>query len=258
MSKYVSVGSLRVKESFLNFLNEEVLPDAQLEQRQFWEQFEQIAIPFSARNTTLLEKRTSLQKQITEWHQENPDFSFSEYKQFLKNIGYIEEETENKKVHVENVDEEITEIAGPQLVVPINNPRYAINAANARWGSLYDAFYGTDIIPEDEGAEKGATYNPIRGKRVIEKSKAFLDKSVPLKNGYYKDIIKFSIKDEKLVVTFIDGSETTLNNEDQFIGFNGEITNPSAILFKNHRLHIEIQIDELDPIGKFDPASMKD
>src|SRR5690625_63198 len=258
MSKYVSVGSLRVKESFLNFLNEEVLPDAQLEQRQFWEQFEQIAIPFSARNTTLLEKRTSLQKQITEWHQENPDFSFSEYKQFLKNIGYIEEETENKKVHVENVDEEITHIAGPQLVVPINNPRYAINAANARWGSLYDAFYGTDIISEKEGANKGTSYNPVRGKKVIEKSKTFLDNTIPLKKGFYKDANKFSIENGELSITLIDGTMTSLKYPKKFIGFVGEASNPTAILFKNNRLHIEIQIDETDPIGKFDPANIKD
>ncbi len=258
MGQYISVGSLQVKESFYEFLNEEVLPDADLSPTTFWQQFEQLVLEFSPRNKALLEKRAKLQKQITHWHMNNPKADFPDYKHFLQEIGYIEEEVNEVTVNVTNVDKEITEIAGPQLVVPINNPRYAINAANARWGSLYDAFYGTDIIPEDEGAEKGATYNPIRGKRVIEKSKAFLDKSVPLKNGYYKDIIKFSIKNEKLVVTFIDGSETTLNNEDQFVGFNGDAINPTAILFKNHRLHIEIQIDELDPIGKFDPASMKD
>src|SRR5690625_4482713 len=258
MANYVQVGKIKVSSLLYDFVNEEALPETGLDQDKFWEDFEQLVTDFTPRNEALLKERQNLQDKINEWHKENKEIDPKQYKAFLQEIGYLEEEVEDFKISTENVDDEISTMAGPQLVVPINNPRYAINAANARWGSLYDAFYGTDIISEKEGANKETSYNPVRGKKVIAKSKKFLDNAIPLKNGFYKDVNKFSIENGELYITLIDGTMTTLKCSKKFIGYTGETSSPTAILFKNNRLHIEIQIDETDPIGKFDPANIKD
>lgn len=173
MTSYVNVGSIRVSEVLYNFINQEALPETGLDIEQFWQDFGTVVSDFSIKNKNLLEKRQDLQTKINEWHQSNPSFDASSYKSFLEEIGYLESIVDDFKISVENVDDEISRIAGPQLVVPINNPRYAINAANSRWGSLYDAFYGTDIISEENGANKTGGYNPVRGEQVIAKSKAF-------------------------------------------------------------------------------------
>ena len=187
MTNYVNVGSIKVAEDLYNFVNREALPETGLDIEQFWNDFEKLIKEFTPRNKALLEKRQQLQDQIDAWHKENKEFDPEQYKAFLEDIGYLEPEVEDFKVNLENVDEEISQIAGPQLVVPINNARYAINAANARWGSLYDAFYGTDVISEEDGAEKSGAYNPIRGNKVIEKSREFLDASAALASGTHKD-----------------------------------------------------------------------
>lgn len=169
MTSYVDVGRIKVAKNLYDFINNEALPNTEVDVEQFWQDFESIFVDFTPRNNELLKKRQHLQDQINEWHLENKDFDATAYKNFLTEIGYLEKEVEDFKVNLENVDDEIAQMAGPQLVVPINNPRYAINATNSRWGSLYDAFYGTDLISEENGQEKTGGYNPVRGDIVIEK-----------------------------------------------------------------------------------------
>src|SRR5690625_75336 len=258
MPEYVTVGKIKVAKIIYDFFSEKVVPEAELDVGKFWQDFEQIVLDFTPRNRELLETREKLQEQIDQWHKENKDFDSDKYKAFLEEIGYLEEEVEDFEITTTNVDDEIANVAGPQLVVPINNARYAINAANARWGSLYDAFYGTDIIPEDDGAEKGTTYNPVRGNKVIAKSREFLDSAVPLVSGSHHDSTKYAVEDGKLIVTLKDGKEVGLKDEEKFVGYQGDEASPSSILLKNNGLHIDIQIDPNDPIGKTDAASVKD
>lgn len=258
MTNYVNIGKIKVAEELHQFLNEEALPDAELDIEQFWQDFEKLVINYSAENKQLLEERQQLQEQISAWHKENKQFDAASYKAFLEEIGYLEPVVEDFKVELENIDDEIATIAGPQLVVPINNPRYAINAANSRWGSLYDAYYGTDVISEADGAEKVGAYNPVRGDKVIAKSKAFLDESVPLANGSYQHAAKYAIENGTVQVTLEDGQKTGLKEAEQFAGYQGEQSAPTSILLKNNGLHIDIQIDANHPIGKTDPANVKD
>ena len=200
-----------------------------------------------------------VQKKIDEWHlANNKPIDKAEYKNFLKEIGYLLEEADDFSIETKNVDPEIASIAGPQLVVPVMNARFALNAANARWGSLYDALYGTDVISEEEGAEKAGAYNPKRGAKVIEFSKKFLDENLPLINGSYKDITAFQIKEGKLQITLSDQTQTTIEDDSNFIGYIGTEENPTGILLKNNLLHLEIQIDRNDSIGSDDPAGIKD
>lgn len=258
MSNYIQVGSIKVSEVLYNFINQEALPDADVDVEQFWVDFEKVVTSFSSKNKLLLDRRQQLQKQITEWHNQHATFDADQYKQLLEEIGYLEPIVDDFKVNLENVDAEIASIAGPQLVVPINNPRYAINAANSRWGSLYDAFYGTDVISEDDGAEKTGSYNPVRGEKVIAKSNAFLDQSVPLNVGSHQDATNYALQSGELTITLNDGSTTTLKDKNQFIGYKGEAASPSSILLKNNGLHIDIEIDATHPIGASDPANVKD
>src|SRR5690625_4296027 len=188
MKGYVNIGTIKVAEKLYNFVNQEALPKTGLDVEQFWQDFEKIFLEFTPRNTELLEKRQQLQDQINDWHKQNDVFSAAEYKTFLEEIGYLEDEVDDFELNLENVDDEISQIAGPQLVVPINNARFAINAANARWGSLYDALYGTDVISEEGGAEKSGGYNPVRGDKVIVKGREFLDESTPLTSGSHKEV----------------------------------------------------------------------
>mgnify|MGYP003311460669 FL=1 len=260
MSQRIKYGNLQVSEELDSFLRDEVMPGIDIDSEYFWNSFEKILDEFSNRNKELLEKRTKIQKQIDDWHIERKSsgFNFDEYESFLKDIGYLIEEGDDFEITTDNVDDEIKKIAGAQLVVPVMNARFSLNAANARWGSLYDALYGTDVISEENGAEKSGPYNSVRGDRVIDFSKNFLDESVPLATGNYKQVTGFKIKDDSLEISVSDQSSIKLADESQFVGYMGDPDNPSSILLKNNNLHIEIQIDSEDSIGKDDPANIKD
>ena len=260
MSDRITHGSLKVSQELDNFLTDELLPGLDISPDAFWESFERVLDEFGPRNTELLAKRTEIQKTIDNWHisKKGSPHNHDEYVNFLKEIGYLLEEGDDFEITTQNVDEEIALVAGAQLVVPIMNARFSLNATNARWGSLYDALYGTDMISEEEGAEKSGPYNPVRGNKVIEFSKNFLDESVPLSSGKYADVTGFKINKGSLEISTSDQSSTELKDESQFIGFTGDSDNPSSILFKNNNLHIEIEIDPEDSIGKDDPANIKD
>lgn len=256
---YVNVGKIKVEKNIYDFFSEKVVPEAELDVEQFWRDFEKIVLDFTPRNKELLEKRDELQNKIDAWIKENKEnFDSEAYKKFLEEIGYLEKEVEDFEITVENVDDEIAKIAGPQLVVPINNARYAINAANARWGSLYDALYGSDIISEEGGAEKGDVYNPVRGNKVIAFCREFLDESVPLASGSHHDSTKYAVENGKLVVTLRNGEKVGLKDEEKFVGYQGDESAPRSILLKNNGLHIDIQIDPNHPVGKTDSAGIKD
>ncbi len=260
MSKRITHGSLKVSQELDNFLTDELLPGLDINPDAFWGSFERVLDEFGPRNKELLAKRTEIQKTIDNWHisKKGSPHNHDEYVNFLKEIGYLLEEGDDFEITTQNVDEEIALVAGAQLVVPIMNARFSLNATNARWGSLYDALYGTDMISEEEGAEKSGPYNPVRGNKVIEFSKNFLDESVPLSSGKYADVTGFKINKGSLEISTSDQSSTELKDESQFIGFTGESDNPSSILLKNNNLHIEIEIDPEDSIGKDDPANIKD
>ena len=258
MTNYKQVGNLKVAPVLYQFINEEALPGSGLSTENFWSDFEALVTELTPVNKRLLEKRDQLQAQINAWHQENPDGDFNEYKSFLTRIGYLEDKTEDFLIGTEGVDSEIAYQAGPQLVVPVNNARYAINAANARWGSLYDALYGTDAISEENGASRTSSYNPIRGEKVIAFAKNFLDEVVPLVQSSHAEVVQYSLENGKLVAQLNDGSLTELQEDEKFVGYQGEEESPDALLFKNNGLHFEVQIDRTDSIGKTDDAGVKD
>ena len=260
MSSRVKNGNLQVSPELDSFLRNEVLPGLDIQPDQFWNSFETVLAEFAERNKSLLGKREDIQKQIDDWHlaRKGSDHNHEEYLNFLKDIGYLLDEGDDFEITTQNVDDEIKTVAGAQLVVPVMNARFALNAANARWGSLYDALYGTDMISEEGGAERSGPYNSVRGNKVIEFSKTFLDDSVPLASGKYKDVTGFKVQDGHLKINISDQSSSKLSNESQFIGFTGEADNPSSILLKNNNLHIEIQVDYEDSIGQDDPAGIKD
>ena len=260
MSERTRYGNLQVSQELDNFLRNEVVPGIDVDPKEFWQSFEKILDEFGPRNRELLKKRTEIQKKIDEWHieRQGSDHNQQEYVSFLKEIGYLVDEGEDFKITTDNVDEEIKTVAGAQLVVPVMNARFSLNAANARWGSLYDALYGTDMISEEGGAERSGPYNPVRGDQVIKFAKNFLDESASLSDGSYSEVTGFKVDDGKLVVNMSDQSTSYLSDESQFIGYKGESENPSSILLKNNNLHIDIQIDSQDSIGKDDPAGIKD
>ena len=260
MSERTRYGNLQVSQELDNFLRNEVVPGIDVDPKEFWQSFEKILDEFGPRNRELLKKRTEIQKKIDEWHieRQGSDHNQQEYVSFLKEIGYLVDEGEDFKITTDNVDEEIKTVAGAQLVVPVMNARFSLNAANARWGSLYDALYGTDMISEEGGAERSGPYNPVRGDQVIKFAKNFLDESASLSDGSYNEVTGFKVNNGKLVVNMSDQSTSYLSDESQFIGYKGESENPSSILLKNNNLHIDIQIDSQDSIGKDDPAGIKD
>ncbi|BDG35591.1 malate synthase G [Saccharococcus caldoxylosilyticus] len=259
MEQYVKIGNLQVSTLLYEFINEEVLPGSGVDGKKFWKDFETLIADLTPRNKELLARRDEIQAKLNEWHKKHRgSFDMEQYKAFLTEIGYLEPEVEDFEITTEGVDEEITVQAGPQLVVPVTNARYALNAANARWGSLYDALYGTDAISEEDGAERGSSYNPVRGAKVIAYGREFLDQAVPLKEYSHKDVVQYAVVNGKLTVTVEGGSTTTLKEEEKFVGFQGNPENPSAILLKNNGLHIEIQIDRNHPVGKTDKAGVKD
>ena len=257
MKNYIKCGSLNIHSVLDKFLKDEVLPGLDLKSDEFWEKFEDLLKEFHQRNKDLLVKRSLLQDQISSWHRNNI-FDLNEYKKFLQEIGYLEEVPDDFTITTRNTDPEISSIPGPQLVVPIMNARFALNATNARWGSLYDALYGTNVISEDGGASREGPYNEIRGDKVINFSKQFLDDCFPLKEFSYREIANISIKDQRLLFRTEQNQNTYLEDEKQFKGFNGDVDNPSDILLVNNRLHVEIQIDPTHPVGKTDKANIKD
>jgi len=251
----VKKNGLKIDLKIYEFINGEVLPGTNIKSDDFWSKFEKIVHELSPINKRLVEKREIIQKKIDAWHKSNEskDFNKKEYTDFLRSISYITEEKEDFKIETSDVDQEISSIAGPQLVVPVDNARYALNAANARWGSLYDALYGTDVIP----GERGKSYNELRGKKVISFVRNFLDETVPLNDTSWKDITDIKIKEED-VVFLTQKKENYLKDKKQFIGFNGEKNKPISILIKNNNLHVDILIDPNHIIGKFDKASISD
>jgi len=257
---YISKGSLSVSDKLANFVSDELLPGLAITPENFWDQLETIIHTFAPKNKELLAKRESIQGQIDQWHLANKDQPFNSelYKTFLKDIDYIVEEGGDFHITTQNVDPEIAMIAGPQLVVPVMNARFALNAANARWGSLYDALYGTDMIGEEDGASRAGAYNPIRGDKVIAFAKSFLDKHFPLKNASFNQVTSLIIEDGSLIARLENGSNTALMNADQFQGFQGTLQEPSGILLKNNNLHAEIQVDPTHSIGASDLAGIKD
>ena len=251
----IDKNGLKISLVLFDFINNEVLPGTNIKSDDFWNKFEKVVHELSPINKNLLKKREIIQKKIDEWHKNNKgqDLDKKKYLTFLKSISYITEEKENFKIETSNVDEEIASLAGPQLVVPVDNARYALNAANARWGSLYDALYGTDVI----SGSRGKGYNEERGKKVIKYVKNFLDETAPLSNSSWQNVSKIEIRDED-VVFIVDNKENVLKNKNQFTGYNGEKSNPSSILIKNNNLHIDILIDSNHMIGKSDKASISD
>ncbi|NEX79496.1 malate synthase G [Bacillus thermocopriae] len=259
MTNYVKVGNLQVASELYQFINEEAIPGSGVDQKQFWVDFERLIKDLTPKNKELLARRDEIQSKLNTWYRENKgNFDFAKYKAYLEEIGYLEPEVEDFQIGTEGVDDEIAVQAGPQLVVPVNNARYALNAANARWGSLYDALYGTDVISEDGGAQRSGSYNPVRGNKVIAFAKEFLDQAAPLREGSHKDVVLYSIVDGKLSVKLSDGKITGLTEDSKFVGYTGVKEAPSAVLLKNNGLHIEIQIDRGHPIGKTDDAGVKD
>ncbi|MYL43113.1 malate synthase G [Virgibacillus salexigens] len=258
MTEYVTVGNLQVANELYQFVHAEALPETGLNESKFWADVEGLISDLTPKNHALIEERKMFQKKVDAWHKDHDGYDFQAYQLFLEEIGYIEPKVEDFAIMTENVDDVITMQSGPQLVVPIDNARYAINAANARWGSLYDALYGTDVITEAEGAEKTAAYNPIRGEKVISFAKAFLDQHIPLSASFHKSVTKYVVINGKLEVSLENGETARLLDESKFIGYRGVPGNLEAVLFKNNGLHIEIQIDENDSIGQSDKAGVKD
>ena len=256
---YISVGNLAVHADMLTFVNETLLPDSGLSKEAFWSGFEAHLDILVPQNRALLEKREALQGQIDAWLTSHRDSGFDadSYQTFLREIGYLVEEGSDFSIATENVDAEIATIAGPQLVVPVMNARYAINAANARWGSLYDALYGTDALSEENGAERGRGYNPVRGAAVIAYARRLLDTHIPLAAGSWSDITGLSVADGALHLQLSKGA-TSLQDSTQFAGYQGNADAPSAILLQKNGLHIEIQIDATGAIGSTDTAHIND
>jgi len=257
MTQRITVGGLQVAKSLYDFININALPNSGVKQSNFWVSFEHIINEFSPRNRTLLKKRDVIQQKIDVWHKNN-NFDFNRYKTFLKEIDYLLPECEDFSISTSNVDSEMATMAGPQLVVPVMNARFALNAANARWGSLYDALYGTDVISDDNGAQKGRGYNPIRGEQVVSRGRAFLDESVALQSGSHAGAAVYYIEEGQCKIKLSDGSISGLKDPTQFVGYTGSSDAPSSILFQNNGLHIDIIIDNTSVIGKNDGANVSD
>ncbi|WLG96304.1 malate synthase G [Pseudomonas sp. FP198] len=260
MTEHVQVGGLQVAKVLFDFVNNEAIPGTGLTADAFWAGADKVIHDLAPKNKALLAKRDDFQAQIDAWHQARAgqDHDAVAYKAFLQDIGYLLPEAADFQATTQNVDDEIARMAGPQLVVPVMNARFALNASNARWGSLYDALYGTDAISEADGAEKGKGYNKVRGDKVIAFARAFLDEAAPLAAGSHVDSIAYKIVDGKLVVTLKGGSNSGLRDDAQLIGFQGDTSAPSAVLLKHNGLHFEIQIDASTPVGQTDAAGVKD
>lgn len=260
MTERVQVGGLQVAKVLFDFVNNEAIPGTGIDAGKFWAGVETVINDLAPKNKALLAKRDEIQAKVDGWHQARAGqpHDAAAYKAFLQEIGYLLAEPADFQASTQNVDEEIARMAGPQLVVPVMNARFALNAANARWGSLYDALYGTDAISEENGAEKGKGYNKVRGDKVIAFARAFLDEAAALESGSHVDATAYVVKNGALAVTLKNGSETGLKNAAQFLAFQGEAAKPKAVLLKHNGLHFEIQIDPTSPIGQTDAAGVKD
>ena len=257
---YVELAGIRIAKPLYDFVNGEALPGTSISSDAFWSGFAGLLADLAPRCKALLEKRDSIQQQVDTWHLANKGkpADTDGYLNFLRSIGYLVEEPANVAVRTSNVDAEIATLAGPQLVVPVTNARYALNAANARWGSLYDALYGTDAIPEDGGATRGRGYNKVRGDKVVAKAREILDGAAPLAIGSHVDAAGYSVKDAALSINLKGGGTTGLKDPAQFAGYRGEATAPTIVLLKHNGIHLEIVIDRTNPIGKDDPAGVAD
>jgi malate synthase len=249
-----------IHSGFCNFINEEVLPFHTIEPIKFWQDLEQLISDLAPINRQLLTTRDVMQQQIDQWHlaQKGQPIDIQAYENFLREIGYLVEEGDDFTITTDNVDDEIATLAGPQLVVPVKNARFALNAANARWGSLYDAFYGTDVIAKTAGLETNKGYNAARGEQVIAKAKAFLDDVFPLESGSHKDVSSYVVYYHHLLAFFDDGSQTGLKQPSQLVAVNGQRSDPEAVLLKNNGLHVEIHFDRNGQNGVKDKANMND
>ena len=256
MSEMIQAGNIQVAAELYNFINDEALPGTGLDQDKFWASVDEIVNDLGPRNRELLEKRETLQSQIDAWHTANRDKEFdpAAYRAFLEEIGYLLPEGDAFAITTENVDPEVATLAGPQLVVPVDNARYALNAANARGGSLYDALYGTDAISDEGGAARGGAFNPARAAKVVEWARAFLDEAAPLAAGSHGDAAGYAVADGALVVSLVDGATTGLADAAQCRGHQGDAAAPAGVLLRNHGLHIELRIDRGHAIGEDDPA----
>ena len=260
MTERVTVGNLRVAKVLHDFVNNEALPGTDLDPDSFWAGVDKVVTDLAPQNADLLTRRDDLQAQIDKWHRHRviEPHDAEAYKAFLSEIGYLAPVPDDFSVTTSGVDPEITSTAGPQLVVPVLNARFALNASNARWGSLYDALYGTDVISEDDGAEKGSSYNQIRGDKVIAYARTFLDETTPLDSGSWTDATKLTVEDGAVRVALGDDETAGLAAAEQFAGYLGEPDAPTSVLLVNHGLHIEILVDADSPIGSTDAAGIKD
>jgi malate synthase len=260
MSERIQEGTLQVARPLHQLLEQDILPGTGIEPARFWQQLERLLRDLTPQNRELLAQRNAMQASIDNWHREHPgvDYDRVAYRAFLEEIKYLLPEGEDFAITTTDVDDEVSSIAGPQLVVPVMNARYALNAANARWGSLYDALYGTDVIPEGDDAGRGGSYNPVRGNRVIAYARRFLDSATPLQKGSHTDATNYAIVDQCLCVSLADGGTTGLSDAAQLCGYRGDAAEPTAVLLRHNGLHIEIQIDPTSAIGKTDRAGVKD
>ena len=258
-TKNIKIGKSEIKQELYNFVNSEIIPDLDVTISEFWSGFIKNANELASINKSLLKKREDIQKKINNWHKSNKNnFDINIYKNFLTEIGYLVEQEGEFKIETSNVDDEISIIAGPQLVVPVDNARYALNAANARWGSFYDALYGTDIISEEGGCQKTQQYNPKRGEKVISDGRKFLDDNFKLESGSWTQVVKFEKVENNLSFYLENSSVTFLEDKAKFIGYTGNKKFPDSLFLKNNNLHIEIKIDPNHSIGKSDKAKISD
>ncbi|HUY83429.1 MAG TPA: malate synthase G [Steroidobacteraceae bacterium] len=260
MSEIIPIGRIGVDRRLHEFVGREVLPGSGVEERMFWSGFAAVVADLAPANAALMRRRDELQAKIDAWHRSHPGTGFDRaaYEAFLREIGYLLPEPTVFRIGTANVDREIASLAGPQLVVPVNNARYALNAANARWGSLYDALYGTDAIAADGGADRTAAYNPVRGRRVIGFVRDFLDRHFPLARDSHRATIGYGITGSGLEARFANGSAAALREPASFIGYRGAREAPSCLLLVNHGLHVEIHLDREHPVGRTDPAGVSD
>ena len=262
MNERIELHGLSIARQLYELVNDEIMPDTGVEPERFWQALSDIVTELSPKNRALLARRDEIQSQIDQWHRANPEFRAGErqrqYRTFLEEIGYILPEARPFRVSVSNADAEITRIAGPQLVVPVDNSRYALNAANARWGSLYNALYSTDVIPETGGCKRAARYNPVRGREVIEYARRFLDRATPMAVGSHNYVVKYKVKSGQLVGVMGDGGEHSLGKRERFVGYRGDPDNPDSILLRHNALHIELRLGEGYYIGRNDLAGIYD
>ncbi|VWX58643.1 malate synthase G [Burkholderiales bacterium 8X] len=259
MTDRITLHGLQVASELHRFIEDQVLPAAGIASETFWKGFDAIVSDLAPKNVALLAERDRLQSELDAWHKANPGpiANLPGYRAFLQKIGYLLPQPDEVQASTRNVDAELASQAGPQLVVPILNARYALNAANARWGSLYDALYGTDVIPEADGADKGRGYNPVRGAKVIDFARGVLDQAAPLVNGSHRMATGYSVKDGRLMVS-LQSSSTELADAAQFVGYQGDASAPSSVLLKHNGIHLDIRIDRGTAIGKTDPAGVSD